>query len=174
LEQYGVIEKDLYNTESALLNTNPKYGGVGVCKPYDTNYENTKSSHIVQSYVIAKALGLRANIHYHVTGWRCSALLENTSTPLQPAYDSFSFASYKLRYSSFVREITSYSPNVRIFEFKDDNNGKLIWVIWSLDGANHLISLPSVPNKVWYFDGRQQNITGNNFTVKLEPHYIEY
>jgi len=175
LTKYSITGKELYNTESALLHTSSIYENSGICDdPVDTNYENTKASHIVQTYALAKALGLKANIYFHAKGWRCSALIDHGNQPIQPGYDSYSFTSEKLRYSTFENEILSYGPNVKAYEFQNDGSGRKLWVIWSLDGANYPITLPSKPSKIWYFDGTPQSFSGTSFTVKLEPHFIEY
>ncbi len=120
LGKYGAAGKDLYNTESAVLNTIPKYNGIGICDdPFDPNYENTKGSHIVQTYTLAKVLGLRANIYFHTKGWRCSALVDDNNTPIQPGYDSYSFTSEKLRYSTFIKrnfELWTERKSLRIPE----------------------------------------------------------
>lgn len=174
LNEYSVTGKDLYNTESAILNTSDEFAQAGICKPFNINYENTKASHLVQSYTFAKALGLRANIYFHTKGWRCSALIEQDGTPIQPVYDTYSFASQTLGHTSFVKEISDYGSKVMAYEFDHDDSDRVFWVIWSLDGSNPTISLPSKPSHIYYFDGTPQTVTGTSFTVKLEPQYIEF
>jgi len=175
LQQYSVFGKDLYSTESAVLHPHDdfKYNS-GVCNnPYNMDYENTKASNLVQTYTYSKALGLRTNIYFHVYGWRCSALLEDQYTPVQPAYDAYRFAASKIGHATFIREITAF-PNVRVFEFQYFESETKFWITWSLDGAVHLIELPYMPSVIWDMSGNQQPVGGQNFNVTIIPHYIEF
>jgi len=174
LAQYGVKGKDIYNTESGLLNNLDEYLITGICKPFDNVYESTKASYIVQQYVYTKVLGLRANSWLHPFGWRCTALLEKDLSPIQPAYDTFEFASKNIGPASFVREVTDQGSGVKIFEFQFQDSGSKFWVVWSLDGANHVITLPKKPLAVVDMTGNPVGLSGLSFTVTLTPHYIEY
>ncbi len=174
LAQYGVNGKDIYNTESGLLNNLDEYLITGICKPFDNVYESTKASYIVQQYVYTKVLGLRANSWLHPFGWRCTALLEKDLSPIQPAYDTFEFASKNIGAASFVREVTDQGSGVKIFEFQYQDSGSKFWVVWSLDGANHAITLDKTPLAIVDMTGKPVGITGNSFTATLTPHYIEY
>jgi hypothetical protein len=137
-------------------------------------YESTKASYIVQQYVYSKVLGLRVNSWLHPFGWRCTALLENDLSTIQPAYDTFEFASKNIGKASFVREVTGKGSGVKIFEFKFQDSGSTFWVVWSLDGANHVITLDKTPLGIVDMTGKPVGVSGKSFTVTLTPHYIEY
>ena len=172
--QYNVNGKDIYNTESGLLNADPKYHTATVCKPFDPVYESTKASYIVQQFVYSKALGLRANSWFHTFGWRCTALLEKDLTPVQPAYDTFTFASKTIGNASYVEEITDFGPGIKAFEFKYQESDSKFWVVWSLDGGNHPITLPENPIAILDLTGKRVDNNDRSFSVTLTPHYIEY
>jgi len=174
LTNYGVTGKYLMNTESAILwSPDDDFGGV---YPDVNDPKNTKSSYLVQSYVTAlsvqKKYNLRANSWYHgVSGWRNSGLLNKDLSP-KLAYKAYSFAYKKIATSNFVEERTDYGSNVKEYVFQKD--GKTLWVVWSLDGANHTVTLPQTPTAIWDMYGNPQTITGTSYTVTLLPQYIEY
>jgi len=173
LTQNGVPGKYMMNTESAILYApDDDFDGV---YPDVNDPKNTKSSYLVQAYVTAlsmqKKYNLRANIWFHVFGWRNSGLLNGDRTP-KLVYKAYSFAYKKLATSNYVGEKTDYGSNVKEYEFK--NNGKKLWVVWSLNGANQTVTLPQTPTAIWDMYGNTQTITGTSFTVTLLPHYIEY
>ena len=164
LTNYGVPGKYLMNTESAILDTT-----------LDATGEDTKSSYLVQAYVTAlssqSTFNIRANIWFDVFGWRNSGLLNGDLSP-KPAYHAYSFAYKKLATSNSVEEKTDYGSNVKEYVFQND--GKKLWVVWSLNGANQIVTLPQTPTAIWDMYGNPQTITGTSFTVTLLPHYIEY
>ncbi|MGB6422937.1 MAG: hypothetical protein WBF05_13970 [Anaerolineales bacterium] len=173
MTNYGVTDKYLMNTESAILwSPDDDFGGV---YPDVNDPKNTKSSYLVQSYVTAlsvqKKYNLRANIWFSVFGWRNSGLLNPDLSP-KLAYKAYSFAYKKLATSNFVEERTDYGSNVKEYVFQ--NEGKILWVVWSLNGANQTVTLPQTPSAIWDMYGNPQTITGTSFTVTLLPHYIEY
>ena len=166
LTKHGVTGKYLMNTESAIL----KYGDSIPA------FEDTKSSYLVQAYVTALSsqskFNLRANIWFHVFGWRNSGLL-NTDLSPKPAYYAYSFAYKKLTTSNSVEERADYGSNVKEYEFQND--GKTLWVVWSLNGANQTVTLPQTPTAIWDMYGNlQTDPPSTSFTVTLLPHYIEY
>ena len=175
LLQYGVSGKDLYSTESAVINSDPSHNlSGGICKPFDSDYERTKASHIVQTYTYAKVLNLKTNIYFSTVGWRCSALLEGyQNTHVLPAYYAYKFAGHTIGPADFAREITNYT-NVQSVEFTKYKSSTKLWVVWSLDGASHSITLPNTPSKIWDMAGVAKTVSGKSFNVTLVPHYIQY
>ncbi|MBE3118145.1 MAG: cellulase family glycosylhydrolase, partial [Candidatus Atribacteria bacterium] len=82
LSRYGVTGKFLMNTEVALV-CGDADGSQSYCKT--TDFETTKAYYVAQTYAVAIAEGLRANIWYSVLGWRNSELLNADLSP-RPAY----------------------------------------------------------------------------------------
>jgi hypothetical protein len=159
LERYGVSNKDLINTEAAVLCL---YGELSVC-------EMTKAYYVVHSYVSAYSVGLKANLWYF---WmdRRAGLFEQDLTPL-PSIETYSFARDQLANAAFSREVTDFMPSVRVYEFKRETGH--LWVLWSMDGKRHILSLPSVPDRVRDAFGRSLT-PRNSIEVDLLPLYIEW
>ena len=164
LSQYSVSGKFLMNTESALL--------CNACSN-DSVFETTKANYVVQAYVAAIAQGLRANIWYSVLGWQNSGLLNSDLSP-RPAYTAFRFARSELRDAKFAGDITSSdiggASSVKGYKF--NRGDRRIWVLWSLDGATHLITLP-VPLAAWDALGHSVSPAAS-MNVSLNPLYLEW
>jgi hypothetical protein len=126
----------------------------------------------VASYAGALAQGLRANLWYSAEGWRMSELLDASLNKL-PAYYAFQFASSELRDASFVQEINGYT-GVKGYEFQ--RSDRRIWVLWSLDGTTHLISLPGLPLAGWrVLDTSVVPVTpAASMDVTFNPLYLEW
>ena len=159
LGTYGFPAKFLMNTETALL--------CGSCSG-DATYETSKAYYVVQVYAAALAQGLRANVWYSVLGWENSGLLNPDLSP-RPAYKAFQFGQSELRDATWVRDVTEY-PGVKGYEFQ--RGDRRIWVVWSLDGSTHSVTLPGVPLAIYHFDGSPIPAVGS-LTVESEPIYLE-
>lgn len=138
LARYGVSGKEFFNTETAVI-CDDRYV---TC---DSTYEQTKAYYVPQTYAAAIAEGLTGNVWYSLFGWRHSGLLESDLDPL-PAYHAFVFGRRELDGATFVSEITAYA-GVQGYEFNRD--GTTLWVIWSKDGRDHSLDLPSTPTAVY-------------------------
>jgi hypothetical protein len=165
LGQYGVTGKFLMNTESAMI-----CGTTGQEPPCVTDDQaKTKAYYVAQAYAVAIAEGLRANVWYSVQGWRGSALLDAGLNPL-PSYTAYQFGRNVLRNATYVREITEYT-GVKGYEL--NRGDRRIWVVWSLDGGTHPITLSSAPLAA-------RDALGNAVTpaasmnVTLNPLYLEW
>ena len=137
LAQYGVTGKYLIDTEAGI-----KCVDVNKCPDPAYGFEETKAYYIVQDGATALAGYYRANIWYAVYGDRFSGLLTKDNQPL-PAYYAFQFMTGKLENHTFYQNVTAY-PGVKGFEFWSPL-GKKLWVLWSLDGADHAVTLPAQP-----------------------------
>lgn len=159
LATYKVQDKYLINTEVALL------CGAGC----DQVYEITKAYQLVQAYVVASTLDLRANIWYDAYGvWRNSGLLYPDGSP-RPAYHAYRFASRAIGGAQFLREIST--TGIKGYEFK--KNDRRIWVLWSLDGGTHHFTLPGTPLSA--FDSLGNNLEpGAAIQVTINPTYLEW
>ena len=160
LSQYGVSGKFLINTESAIL--------CDACSN-DPTFENTKANYVAQAYAAAIAQGLRANIWYSVLGWRNSNLLNSNLSP-RPAYTALQFSRSELRDAIWVRDVTEYT-GVKGYEFQ--RSDRRIWVLWSLDGSTHSVSLPGVPLAAWDALGNSVSLA-TSMNVSLNPLYLEW
>jgi len=168
LNTYGVSGKFLINTEAALICPG--------CSSNDPTYETTKAYYVAQAYAAAIAQGLRANIWYSVLGWRNSGLL-NPAPDLspRPAYTAFQFARNELRDATFAGEITASdiggASGVKGYKFH--RGDRRIWVLWSLDGNTHSISLSGLPLAAWDALGNSVSPAAS-MNVSLKPLYLEW
>jgi hypothetical protein len=163
LAAYGVTGKKLMNTETALICVL----GDEVCNTED--FENTKAYYAAQSNAASVAEGLVANIWYSVTGWRYSGLTKKGLVPL-PVYTSLQVSAEKLKDAVFTQELTPVT-GVRGYEFV--RNGTRLWIVWSSDGENHLLDLPSPPASVQDVFGQSLPSRGQ-VEVGLAPLYLEW
>jgi len=163
LQDYGFGPNDKYlmNTEVSLLK---------ISNSCDATCQLNKAYYVAEAYTAGIVVGLRANIWYAVTGgWRNSGLLDSSLTPL-PAYDTYRAAHNELRDAQFVREV-NLDANVRIYEF--DRSDRMIWTVWSLDGASHAVTLPGTPAEIKDVFGVSQARV-STITASVEPLYLEW
>lgn len=137
LQDYGYSNKYLMNTEAGLLCAD--------CDPLNKTMQITKAYYVAQEFSAALADGYMTNIWYSVYGDRNSGLMKLDNNPY-PAYYAFSFTSSALQNHDFVRKI-DLDPKVMGYEFIS-KSGTRQWVLWSIDGKNHKISLNSIPSSV--------------------------
>lgn len=144
LNAKGYYNKYLINTENAIL-YGPNVQDI-TCVDYapQPDIEITKMYYVIQSYTQALSQGWRAHIWYSAFGVRCSGLLETDLTPKR-AYYALAYTADRLGKAAFMRDVTQFG-GVTGYEFLAGQHR--IWVLWSKDGANHNISLPSVPQIV--------------------------
>jgi hypothetical protein len=166
LDDAGLTNKYILNTEFALL-----WDGAT-----DADFELTKAYFVAQSYASAIAYDLIANIWYDVTGtWgRNNGLLDRSTLAALPAYDAYQFTAGKLQAAILVQPVTSY-PGVGGYAFRNaacTSGDCQVWVLWSLDGASHDVTLPATPLRVQDVDGDDQT-TSQTQSIGLEPYYIE-
>jgi hypothetical protein len=171
LAKYGVTGKFLMNTEAAIIcgPNNVEPGGEGCEADPSSPYEQTKARYVTQEYALAIVDELMANTWYALTGWRNSALINYDLTP-RPAFIAYAFARTELRDAAFAQEITNY-PNVRVYEFQ--RGGHTIWLLWSLDGGSHAISLPGTPHSIYDYMGTEIS-PASSITVTLDPLFINW
>ncbi len=170
LTRYNFPNKFVMDTESALL--------CDICTTssiYYNDFQSTKVDYVVESYVMAIEKGLLANIWYNAKGWRNSGLLNNDTTPL-PAFLAYSEASQLLGWASFLGKITASDigsvAGVTGDKFKTITQ-KEVWVLWSLDGAPHFVTLPRTPHHIWDATGNPITPTGTIQTT-VSPIYIQF
>jgi hypothetical protein len=76
--------------------------------------------------------------------------------------------------ADYVRDINEY-PGVMGYEFR--NASQHTWIIWSLDGSDHNIQLPSGLLAGYHVDGTPlgvDRLNGTELTVTLEPVYLNW
>jgi hypothetical protein len=171
LAQYGYGDRYLVDTETAL------FSGPNVMTPPCLNdsvdMETTKANYLVQSYAAAVAEGWKVNIWYSVIGVRCSGLLKSDLSP-NPAYYAFQFAELKLENAVFSRQITEFD---QVMGYEYTVLGKRLWVVWSLDGQAHTVTLPAQPalvNRVGADGNPVQEANTQNVSIDGSVRFIEF
>lgn len=159
LSAHGVTGKYLVNTETALL-----------CDSCTDNatFETTKAYYLAQTYAAAIAEGWRASLWYTTLGWRNSGLLNPDLSP-RPAYDAYRTGRTELQDAELVREIDEYG-GVKGYVF--DRDGHQVWLMWSLDGADHRVDLLFAPHATLDVFGNPL-VASSTMTVTLAPAYVE-
>lgn len=166
LTRAGLGDKYLINTEASVV------CDVGC----DEIFEITKAAYVAQSFGSAFASGVEGNLWFSSrAGYRRTDLLYDgiTSTP---AYEAYGFAQSKLVGANYIGNLRKYS-GLNGYEFRRNDcpvAGEFcrMWLIWSLDGENHIIELPDAPYAVYKYDGTGLPAT-RIIQVSLEPIYIE-
>ena len=90
------------------------------------------------------------------------------------ALDAFKVARAKLGGATSAGEIAAGdvgSGGVKGYKFT--NNGKNLWVIWSLDGSTKNVTLPGVPAKITDALGVDQPASAS-LQLTVKPLYIEF
>lgn len=160
LAKYGVTGKTIMATETALICDS--CGGI-------TAFEENKAYYVTQTYAHSIALGLTANIWYYATGWRNSGFLNGDLSP-KPAYHAYKTA-YNRLYGAAYSGSADF-PGVKGYKF--DLGNHMTWVVWSLDGSAHDITLPNTPTSVIDSLGNPVSFSGNTLSITIKPLYIEF
>lgn len=163
LEKYGHTDKYLMNTEGALLcgrDGNESYCMTDV-------FNQTKTNYLVQSYTVARALDLRANIWFYLHGWRGSGLIDKDGNPL-PAFDALVFNSMILKDVQFQSEILDFSG---ISGYSFYNQESILWVLWTRDEDTVGIHLGEVPDRIYDVIGRDI-LPNRDIPIGYSPTYI--
>ena len=167
LASYGAANKPLMITELALR------CGTDATTPacIDGDFETTKAYYIAQAFSASIAHKLQASIWFSMNGpWRNTSLL-NPDLTAKPAYQAFSVARDTLASAQFSGEIGAY-PGVKGYTFAKD--GKAVWVLWSLDGEPHTVTLPSMPASAIDALGNPVVVNSLEVTVDLNPTYYQW
>ncbi len=168
LANYGAYNKKLFATEIALR-CGPGEQAPS-CLAYDENFEITKAYYLAQAYAASIAEGLEAAIWFDLSGtWRRVALL-NTDLTNRYAYLAFKVARNSLKSGEFIGEVTEYA-GTKGYKFWVD--GYEVWLLWSLDGNAHQITLPKTPVSSWDVLGAPLGY-GSTFTLTISPVYLRF
>jgi hypothetical protein len=163
LSSYGYPEKGLLNSETAVVCT---FSDAECQTP---QFSSTKAYYAAETYAAAMAEGLLANIWYSFNGWRFSGWVDQNMNTF-PVYEATKTSVQMLRDAQYQREITEF-PGIKGYEF--DRGGVRLWLVWSLDGQDHAIQLPSTPAAMYdVFGDPLPAQTG--VIITIQPYYIEW
>jgi len=163
LVAYQQPDKLLMNTEAGLICA--KTDDDPVC--LSEEFGLTKSYYIAQLNTTALAEGLNANIWYSLTGWRGTGLVDPSGKPI-PAFDAFRENAAVLDGATSIRAVNDIE-GIRGFELI--RPGERVWILWSIDGKEHLTDLKEKPASVWNVFGNPLE-AGGQITIARRPVYI--
>jgi hypothetical protein len=168
LNTSGFPEKELLNTELAVLCG--RDGREDYCQTEE--YANTKAYYVAQANAAAFDSGLRANLWYSLTGWRGSGLVDSKLQP-NVAFQAYKVAASQFNDAIYLGKVTQY-PGIMGYQFENESN--VFWLLWSLDGQEHILQLDSVPSAIMDVFGETLENTGGSLKeVKISaPIYIEW
>lgn len=167
LNTYGYPEKELLNTEAAVLCG--RDGKEDYCQ--DDKFINTKAFYVAQANASALAMGLQANLWYSLTGWRGSGLVNPGLEP-NDAFRAFQVAATQFNKAQYLGEIGDF-PGVKGYQFERDD--RTFWFLWSLDGEEHTVTLPSEPDEILDVYGVSLEGVGDVLEVNIAaPVYIQW
>jgi hypothetical protein len=181
LASYGYEQKYLMNTETAVFaGPNVMYPPCRVPLEKVPDIEATKVHYIIHSYAVALAEGWKANVWYSALGVRCTGLLNDDLSP-KAGYYAYQFAQQKLGEAQYVRQISEYEG---VMGYEYETTGRMLWVLWSLDGLEHTIELPKLPVEVNLVGddgqavpvpiGLSLTIEDSQLTINNSPVFIEF
>jgi hypothetical protein len=162
MAQYNISDKPVFCTEVALSCNSETQDCTS-----DT-FQTTKAYYLAQAYATGIVQGIDASIWYFlIDRWRNTGLLSFEYQPYK-AYYAYKFAASELGTANSGIDISR--TDVRILEINAPRGR--VWVLWSRDGLNHSVSLPSKPNKGYDTFGNSISVS-NPMTVGIQPIYLE-
>lgn len=168
MNRYGVTGKFLMDTENAVLCWS-------ACAEDDQRYDLTKAYYVVQSTAAAMAEGLSAIIWYSLQGWAGSGMVSANLTP-KAAYTAFQVTRQKLSNVTYLAPVSPIdlrgASDIMGYKFRRSDGGQ-VWVLWSLDGDPHTITLPAVPTAITGPLG-EQSPAAQRFTLTIKPVFVEF
>jgi hypothetical protein len=166
LAAYGLADQRPLFSEGAIIGF--PFGECG-----NGDFEDTKAYYVASSYAAAITEGISANIWHSLYGWRCSGLIDPDLAP-KPAFDAYQFARDTLQDAQGLGAIIpeEVGGNTGVMGYKFDQGGDRIWVLWSLDGAVHNVTLePGIPDAVYDVFGNAESPAATTM-VDLVPRYL--
>lgn len=165
---YGIDkpEKQIMHTEGSLICTPV----IPECNPPTSSFYQAQADYVIWMFVRNWANNVKATMWYQFEGpgWRYGSLLDDTQEP-RPAYYSFKFLIQELKSTTYLSPVGEF-PLLTGYKFM--TNQKEIWVIWSPDEVNRVITLPTKTIKVLDKYGTDITPTNGQLTVK-SPVYFE-
>jgi hypothetical protein len=169
MSQHGV-SKPILHTEGSL--TCPEWSPT-ICSPPIASFYEAQANYVVWLFIRNWATGLLGTAWFTIEGpgWRYAGLLDAQQNP-KPAYYAYQYLTQKMHYAEFVREITDYSSfPVKAFEFTSPT--QLIWVLWSTDEIDHMVTLPMNAQHLYDKYGVEQTLPVDKTISVNYPVYVD-
>ncbi len=160
LQQYGKPDLPIMVSEVALK-----------CEEPSDDCQEVGAAYIPRAYAEGYGLNLTALIYYAmITEFKYKGLLLEDFTP-KKQFEAYKFMGSQLSWVEHVGAVTQFD-GVDGQEFKQSFVRRL-WILWSKDGQDHTITLPT--DFVQAFDkyGNVLPTMGNELTIGWSPVYIQ-
>ncbi len=164
---YGV-DKPMMLTESGLMciESSP------YCQPLGDEFLDSQSDYVVWLFVRSWAEGLQGAVWYTFdgAGWRGVGLVGDDPSNPRPAYRVFKFLTRELQGMDYTGQPV-IPDELRGYVFSDSE--KDVWILWSPDGVERNVTLPTGVTNIWDKLGNSVTISDNVLPV-LHPVYVEF
>lgn len=166
LDDYGLTDLPLYNTQSALL--------CASCMDVPV-FETAKAGYVAQVYATARSLNLKVNLWENLFGWQNSGFLDSDFTP-RPAYHTFQFARQKIGTGDYVGVVSPEdvggAPGVQGYKFTLPND-RQVWVVWyvSTTEGSHALAFETAPEFAWNVLGQPLDLA-EELILTDQPIYL--
>ncbi|MBN2549636.1 MAG: hypothetical protein JXB15_10790 [Anaerolineales bacterium] len=140
--------------------------------PGSPEFFDAQADFVVWAYIRAWANNFAGAIWYTIEGpgWADCGLMESGYVP-RPAYYAYQYMTNKLSIAQYTGVMNQYaSQNVAGYAFS--NNGVTIWVLWSKEQVDKVITLPANVIQVTDKFGAIITPVGGQITVN-KPVYVE-
>lgn len=155
-QKYGVKDKALLNTESGLVCSG--------CTD-DADYEWTKAIYAARVNAAALSAGISANIWFRIADWTDTELLADDMSA-KPAYTAFGASTRVLTGAVFDRDLTKDElGNAELRGVALTRWNETIWLVWSIDGRAHTLTLANTPCSVQDVYGQTIQTAGRNIEL---------
>lgn len=160
---YG-MNKPVMLTEASLI--------CSECSPPPNRFFNEQADYVVWLFTRTWAAGIHGVIWFTFDGpgWRSGGLLDENQLP-RKSYDALKFMTQMLGKAYYMGVVNQF-PGVTGYRFQDGS--RKVWVIWSTDGQDQTIQLPSGVTTVYNRAGVVITIPSDRVLVVNRPLYLEF
>lgn len=160
LEQYGRPDLPIMVSEVALK-----------CEEPSDDCQEVGAAYIPRAYAEGYGLNLTALIYYAmITEFKYKGLLLEDFTP-KKQFEAYKVMGSQLSWVEHVGAVTQFD-GIDGQEFKQSFVRRL-WILWSKDGQDHTITLPTDFVRAFDKYGNVLPTTGNELTIGWSPVYIQ-
>ncbi len=162
MSTYGT-NKPVMLTEASLI--------CSECSPPPNRFFNEQADYVIWLFTRAWAAGIHGVTWFTFDGpgWRYGGLLDENQQP-RKSYDALNFMTQMLG-KAYYTGIVNQFPGVTGYRFQEGT--RKVWVIWSTDGHDQSIQLPSGVTTVYNRAGNVITPADRQLVVN-RPVYLEF
>lgn len=162
MSAYG-MNKPVMLTEASLI--------CAECNPPPNRFFNEQADYVVWLFTRAWAAGIHGVTWFTFDGpgWRNGGLLDENQLP-RKSYDALKFMTQLIGRAYYTGVVNQFSG---VSGYKFQEGTRKVWVIWSTDGQDQTIQLPSGVTTVYNRAGNVITPPGQELVVN-RPIYLEF